>query len=368
MRSAPDSLIALLNSSQQFTPVDLYQITLINGTVINYTSYDIDVTDSEITYKANGVLIERSRVRTVIGVEVDSLDLVINPHPNDLVGGVSFLQMCAAGQLDGATLTLRRAFLNALGENMGSFINFSGRIADMNMTRSQVDITVKSDLELLNVKLPRNLYQTTCLHTLYDDSCGLNRADWGVAGTVLSGTKIVLTSALTTEAGHFDLGYIIFNTGVMAGTRRTVKTYSDGVFNLLNPLPTQPGVGDTFTAYAGCDRTQNTCGYPDGTAITVTGNTTSNTLNKTAHGMVFGNKIRVSNTGGALPAPLVAGLDYYAVGVTADAFQLSLSKGGAAIDLTTAGTGVNKAIKRGKFNNISNFRAFPFVPAPETTR
>jgi hypothetical protein len=41
--------------------------------------------------------------------------------------------------------------------------------------------------------------------------------------------------------------------------------------------------------------------------------------------------------GGSLPAPLVAGVVYYAIATTDDTFQVSATVGGPAIDLTTAG-------------------------------
>lgn len=259
MKTAPASLIALLNNSQHFKMADLYKITMVNGTVLRFTNYDADIVDGGFTYLSNNILIDRSRVRVVIGVEVDTLDITINPHPADLVSGASFLKTCASGLLDGAFLTMYRVFSDTNGDNAGSFIHFSGRIADMNMTRSQVDITVKSDLELLSVKLPRNLYQANCLHTLYDGDCGLTRATWGVAGTVTGATKTLINCGISNAAGWFDLGYIIFNTGALAGTRRTVKSYNINNFTLLNPLPLVPTSGDTFTAFAGCNKSQATC-------------------------------------------------------------------------------------------------------------
>jgi hypothetical protein len=41
--------------------------------------------------------------------------------------------------------------------------------------------------------------------------------------------------------------------------------------------------------------------------------------------------------GGRLPAPLVAGIDYFAIPVTESRFSVSATQGGAAIDLTTDG-------------------------------
>ncbi len=62
-----------------------------------------------------------------------------------------------------------------------------------------------------------------------------------------------------------------------------------------------------------------------------------------AHGMVAGTPVKVANSGGALPAGLVAGTQYYVITVTADTFQLSLTVGGSAVLITTDGTGTQTA-------------------------
>lgn len=54
-----------------------------------------------------------------------------------------------------------------------------------------------------------------------------------------------------------------------------------------------------------------------------------------------GSSVRVSNSGGALPAPLVAGTTYFIVNKTGSTAKLSLTSGGTAINLTTNGTGTN---------------------------
>lgn len=282
MKSASSALITLFNSNQQFIPADLFEITLVSGAVIRYTSRDSNIVDGGNTYLANNVLIERSRIRSVLGIEVATLDLVVNPHPNDMVSGVTFLKSCVSGQLDGARLILRRAFLDVSGTNVGSLIAFSGRVSGMSATRTEVNMTISSDFELLNIKLPLNLFQSTCLNTLYDGDCTLNRASFGTNFTASGVSSNTITASLSQAAGYFNLGYVLATSGPNNGLRRTVKSYSVGSIVLLSQFPNAVSTGDTFTAYAGCDKTQATC--------------------------------------------------------------------------------------TSKFNNVINFRAFPYIPVPETTR
>lgn len=69
------------------------------------------------------------------------------------------------------------------------------------------------------------------------------------------------------------------------------------------------------------------------------------------HGQAVNTPVSFATTG-ALPSPLVAGTVYYiiAAGLTADAFQLSLTLGGVAINTTTAGSGVHTATASTNYN------------------
>lgn len=75
-----------------------------------------------------------------------------------------------------------------------------------------------------------------------------------------------------------------------------------------------------------------------------TANASTNKLAVTAHGFIDGNPVTVRNTGGLLPGGLEEELVYYVVTAAANDFQLALSPGGSAIDLTHAGSGTNEVI------------------------
>jgi hypothetical protein len=77
-------------------------------------------------------------------------------------------------------------------------------------------------------------------------------------------------------------------------------------------------------------------------------NTATNIITVVSHGLpdyTTGNKIRVRNSGGGLPAPLVTYTDYWVTWLSNNTFQLSNTKEEAAnaiyIDLTTQGTGTH---------------------------
>lgn len=265
MKTHTPELIALLNGSAQFIMADLYTITLVTGTVLWYTSADIDITYAGATYSARGPLIRRGTVRTVLGLEVDKLDLTVSPKPGmdgHLLDGQPFIPSALQGALDGGMVMLQRAFLSSWAmPPVGAVVMFYGRVSDVSGTRSSLPVDVKSALELLNTKLPRNLYQASCMHTLYDAGCAVNKAARTVNGTVtvVNGTGQWLQSNVSQASGWFDQGVLTFTSGSNAGVQRTVKAHASGQFWFALPLPNAPAVGDTFSVYPGCDKTQGTC-------------------------------------------------------------------------------------------------------------
>lgn len=241
---------------------DLYTITLVSGTVLRWADFDGDVAHpvNGKTYTSSGPVLKRGNTRTVIGVEVDTLDLSIYPRATDLLDGVTLQAAARAGAFDGATVSLDRAFLSSTMTAIGTVNLFSGRFADTTVSRTEIQVRVNSGLESLNVNMPRNLYQAGCVHTLYDSGCALARESWAQSGTVTAGsTASVIACNLTKASGWFTRGYIRFDTGAQAGTTRTIKSYAPGQIALFLPLSAAPDVGDTFTVYAGCDKTQATC-------------------------------------------------------------------------------------------------------------
>lgn len=260
MKSASAALINLLNSGQ-FVMADLLTLTTVGGTAYRYTSADKNIPWGGNTFLSDDVKFTRGRTRVVIGVEVDELDLNFHATTAHLLGGVPFFQALHNGALDGAQVKLERAYLPTWNDAVtGALVMFSGRISTYELGRTVARVKVKSDIELLNVKMPRNLYQPGCLHTLYDTGCGLSKAALGAATTAASGsTRQVLNCGLAQAAGYFDQGAVTFTSGANNGVTRNVKSYAPGVVTLSYPLPSLPSVGDGFTAYPGCDKKQATC-------------------------------------------------------------------------------------------------------------
>lgn len=78
--------------------------------------------------------------------------------------------------------------------------------------------------------------------------------------------------------------------------------------------------------------------FPSSTTYTV--NTGTEELNVTAHPFLIGTRLQVESTGDSLPSPLLtAPASYYIVAKTTNAFQISATRNGGVINLTTTGVG-----------------------------
>lgn len=260
MKTAGASLIALL-AANQFLFADLFDITLSTGTVLRYTNGDGDLSFGNNSYSGSTVKVQRDRVKTAVGIEVASMGMNLFPAPTDTIGGIPFPQFACNGGFDGATVLVQRAFMPSYGNtSAGALHVFSGRVADVVPSRTEIQLTVNSDTELLNVSMPRNVYSPGCIHTLFDPGCTLSKASYAAASSAANGsTQLQINCNLVQSTDYFTLGTIVFTTGSNAGATRTVKAYTPGVLTLSRALDYVPATGNAFIAYPGCDKLQATC-------------------------------------------------------------------------------------------------------------
>ena len=206
-------------------------------------------------------IVKRSAVRNVIGVEVGTLTVSLLCNPDVQVANVPLTRFAREGGFDGARLTVDRTYYARHGGAACGTLNvFAGRVAELSITGTEVQMQVKDDLELLNVQMPHNLFMAPCRHTLYDAGCGLSRAALTVTGNVTANSSTTAVNCnLGQAAGYFTQGVMAFTSGQMNGVVRTVKVHTTGVLVPTLPLPYVPAAGDHFTVRPGCDRTRATC-------------------------------------------------------------------------------------------------------------
>lgn len=265
MKAASAALISFLGSLRPTSdaPVlaaDCYTIWLATGTVLTYTDLDIPVALNGYTYQANSILVSGLRYRACCGVNVDAQQVTISARPIDTIGKIPFLQAVQQGLLDGAEIQREKAFFTSWGAPpIGSVILFKGRIAQIDsIGRTSAQVTVASDLVLLDIDMPRNVYQANCQHVLYSPHCGVASGTYSATGAVAAGsTKTQVEWSGANIA--YQQGTIAFTSGANTGATATIKAAGSGWLQLAYPLPNVPGVGDIFSAAYGCDHTMATC-------------------------------------------------------------------------------------------------------------
>ena len=260
MKPASTALISLLNSSEQFIMADLYSFTLVGGSVLRYSAAPTPLTANGQTF-ALGPKFERSKIKVVIGVQVDELEVKVYPESTDLIGDLPFLQAAWQGQLDGALLQLERALMPAYGDTSpGTVVLFSGRISDVDCSRTGIDMKCRSHLELLNIQMPRRLWQSACTHIFGGPMCQFDRTSLAANFSAGAGsTQTVITNA-PYSATPFAQGTITGLTGSNAGLSRAVAGFVNGTTVTVKvAFPFPIAAGDQFELLPGCDRTIATC-------------------------------------------------------------------------------------------------------------
>ena len=279
--------LALL-ATRSFVFADLYTITpLFGGAALRDTTADIDMSDGVHTYSHGGPLFDQAQsagsrpvAHWKVGLDVDTWNVVIQPRTvdpitgaayPDRIGALPWAAAARAGFLDGAVVTVDRAILPAWPSwpftppavPTGVLRVFAGRVAEMDVGRTQITMALNSHLELLGMQMPRNLYQAPCTHILFDAGCTLAAAAFGVGGSIAAATAgAVIYAGVSPPAGSsgtFALGRVTMTSGQSAGLSRSVRAWGAGWFQLLAPFPFAPQPGDTLTAWPGCDKSMATC-------------------------------------------------------------------------------------------------------------
>src|SRR5579859_306621 len=216
MKTATQAFINWLAANTEMVMCELYDIMLADGTQLHYTTFDRSLSVGGTTYLTGPPNFKRGTVEEVLGLsKIGTLSLEIHANPGDLIGGVPILQKIVRGDFDKAQITVRRLFMDSTLNQQGTVIRFVGNIGDLDqLSRTTAKFTCKSKVEDLNIQLPRNILQPTCIHTLFDAGCALNKASFAVNGTVQVGSTVnKLLTNLTQVDGYFDNGQLVFTSG-----------------------------------------------------------------------------------------------------------------------------------------------------------
>jgi hypothetical protein len=214
------------------------------------------------------------------------------------------------------------------------------------------------NVSAVSVVSGKTRYIGTAPAVTFSGGAGSNAAATAtIAGGVVTAITVTNTGTAYTSAPTVTIAKparIIPTTGVNTTTNvityathgltagEEIKYYHGGgtaLAGLTNATSYYPGqvTTNTFQLYASA--ALGATAVATMTIATTDVNTTTNFITSTAHGLVDGAQLNYNNQGGTSITGLTSGSDYFVVNKTVDTFQLALTSGGAAIDIT--GTGNN---------------------------
>lgn len=202
MKTISNELLALLNSKAPVYFVDLYTITLASGAIFRYTAGDRAVTYGADTWSV-GPLFYRTMISIVAGVEVSTMTVdLTSSQAGTTLAGLPLVQFVASGGMDGAVIDVERGFAASPNDIalVGKIHMYLGRVAEVSTERNFASLKLKSPAELLDTKVPANLYQPGCHNTLYDGTCGLDPSSFAAVGTVVDSESSYLTSMISPDS------------------------------------------------------------------------------------------------------------------------------------------------------------------------
>jgi uncharacterized phage protein (TIGR02218 family) len=238
----------------QLRVAELYDVELRTGDTYYFTSHDRDVSWHGHTYTA--LPITRDPIQGGINFEMPTAKVYLANISGDLVDYVQ------TNGLDDAEVTIRQIIRGSTWAADDEVVLFKGN-ADIEFNRMILILELRPWIDSLNIQVPRCTYQESCCWTFGDEFCAIDRAAYAHTGLATAGTQMVLWDTAwdaPTAAPRYGGGELWMQTGDNAGQRRPIASHSGHSIEMLWPLPHAVGVGDSYTAYPGCDgRPVETC-------------------------------------------------------------------------------------------------------------
>ncbi|MCE3233056.1 MAG: hypothetical protein K0R98_1313 [Rickettsiaceae bacterium] len=239
-------------ASEVTTLATCWKLTRKDGVVMGFTEHDKDLLIDEVTYQASSGF-SPSAVANNSELSVDNLDIdgVIdseNINEEDIL----------AGLYDFAQIQI--FIVNYLDLTLGVLNLRTGWLGEVKFNRKRFTTEVRGLMQNLAQGIGQ-LYSPSCRAKLEDVKCGINIADFTVAGTLTSviSNQVFADSSLTKSDGWFAGGKITFTSGNNNGLSMEIKEFRNSQITLVLPMPYDISVTDTYSMHAGCDKKFDTC-------------------------------------------------------------------------------------------------------------
>lgn len=228
-----------------------WKATLTNGTVVAATSHDSDIVFEGLTYQSVSPF-SPSDVENGSEFNPDNLELqafLASP-------GITEADL-HSGAWDYASIEMFE--VNYADPSMGRNLIRSGTLGEVRAGRSSFTAELRGLMQAYSRRIVR-LTTKECTADLGDSRCGVNLATWTVTGTItgVTNNRQFNDSARAEAASYFAGGLLTWTGGANAGLRMEVKSFAGaGVFTLVELMPFEVAVGDTYSAYRGCAKRFN---------------------------------------------------------------------------------------------------------------
>lgn len=229
-------------------PLDLYRFTY-NDTVYRYCTLDGGVASYTLgseTYTAISI----GRSGTEMSEDIQRTALELRAPRN-----IPLVELFFLGPPEGVVgVTVLR--LHLTDPDINYVTVFKGRIGSCSL---QVDeATLRCEPIFSSLKRPglRRMYETQCVHGLFQPGCNLLRDDWAWPGSILDAEGI---DVVVQEAGNKPDGWFKGGELVSGSVRRMIVEHVGVNITLMHPVRTDI-IGAACILYPGCDHTLG----PDG--------------------------------------------------------------------------------------------------------
>lgn len=259
---------------------DLFSITLANGQTITMTDGAQDIVAGILSttfYATKFGQWKRGSIISDASFDLNTNEMALTFTDRDADAGgpvilpgttLTLLQAVYFGLFDGATVTVRTAYMPTYGDlSLGLETKLVGDLTSVKaLDRAHAEFGVSDLLYRLKQPWPPNVYQSQCRHSLFNQNCGLNATLFRATASVGSGSTKSLINSATTLPGlgsdplPYTQGVITFTSGANNGLSYTIRQQISATQLQLDvPAFMSVSPGDVFTLLPGCDKQMPTC-------------------------------------------------------------------------------------------------------------
>jgi uncharacterized phage protein (TIGR02218 family) len=235
------------------TLATLWKITRADGQIFGFTDHDTDIVYAGLAYEA-ATGFTPSAIETTSQFNVDNLEM------QGLISSETITEDdLRAGRWDYALVEVMK--INYADTSQGVMYERKGRLGEIQTGRVAFTAELRGLTQNLQQEVGR-IYMPVCTADLGDAKCGINLASFTVSGAVTTAVSLQqFNDSSRVEAdNHFKHGLLTFTSGLNNGLKMEVKANgAAGLITLQQAMPYAINVGDTYTMYAGCDKTHATC-------------------------------------------------------------------------------------------------------------